>query len=114
MNRFSASAGAYDKPVQFIAYTLSRNAVTNEAVKTPAVSGSAWAQVIPLQGKYAETARQLVEGAEMEFRIPFDPTLSVTPNMAIRYQSKDWPIGSIVNTDDAGVEWRIVCKRAKA
>lgn len=114
MNRFQANAGNYDKPVQFIAYTLSRNAVTNEAVKTPSVAGAAWAQVIPLQGRYAETARQLVEGAEMEFRIPFDPTLALTPSMAIRYQGADWPIGSVVNTDDANLEWRVVCKRAKA
>jgi SPP1 family predicted phage head-tail adaptor len=95
------NAGKYRHPIQFLTFGATRHPVTKAPVQAaPAVVGSAFARATVLTGNQAEKARQLFEGATVQFEVRANPSLAITPKMGIRHAGKDYEIGAVVPVED--------------
>lgn len=107
------AAGNLNQPVEILAWTTTRDAKTQQVLRSASVVGSAWAEVVPLSDHRSEQARQLFEGATVEFRVRYNPDLVVTAKHGIRHRGVDYEIGVVLNLRMANETLRLVCREAR-
>lgn len=105
----NVAAGRYRLPVILFRYTHTRDARTRETTLTPLWAGRTRAQILPVSPARVEAARQLFEGAAVEFRIRRNPSLEPEVGWAVWHRGLAYEIGAVVNERMADVEIRLVC-----
>lgn len=100
-------AGRLNKRITIQTATEAQNTY-GEPIKTWAEYVTAWASVEPLNGREYWSAKELNAEITIRFRMRYYD--GVTPKMRVVYDSRNFDIESIINTNESNVELLLMCK----